>query len=71
LEPLTSDKDIEELKTMIRNHEQQTDSSVAQHILDNWEAELKHFVKVIPDDYKRVLMETAAQETVFEHADAR
>jgi glutamate synthase domain-containing protein 3 len=32
---------------------------VARSILDNWEASLAQFVKVMPTDYKRVLEERA------------
>lgn len=64
LESMSSDIDIAELKTMIRNHQKHTDSSVAGYILDNWEEELEHFVKVIPTDYKRVLTALADQEKV-------
>jgi len=32
---------------------------LAQHILDNWNDELKHFIKVMPKDFKRVLAENA------------
>jgi glutamate synthase (NADPH/NADH) large chain len=71
LESVTRASDIAELKTMIQNHEHYTDSSVAKHILDNWDVELKHFVKIIPDDYKRVLMETAEEETVIKRAKVR
>ncbi len=56
LDPL-SKADAEELKTLISKHFQYTDSSVALHILDNWKTESKHFTKVMPRDYKRVLQE--------------
>ncbi len=57
LETVMDKADITELKTMIANHSKYTSSSVAEHILDNWEDELKYFVKVMPTDYKRVLSE--------------
>ena len=63
LESLEVDVDIAELKGLIENHLKYTGSTVAQHILDNWESELGHFVKVMPTDYKRVLMEMAGEET--------
>ena len=61
LEPVQDATDIEELKTLISNHLRYTGSTVAQQILDNWDASLQHFVKVMPTDYKRVLAEMAAK----------
>ena len=55
LEPLASIDDILELKAMIKKHFLYTDSPVAKNILDNWEQSLRHFAKVMPTDYKRVL----------------
>lgn len=54
-EKVTGKKDEKELKTMIENHYKYTNSDVAKKILDNWEKELKRFVKVIPADYKKVM----------------
>lgn len=55
LENLVSIDDILELKAMIKKHFLYTESPVAKNILDNWKANLMHFVKVMPTDYKRVL----------------
>ncbi len=55
LESLTADEDLQELKTLIQNHVGYTQSQAAQRILNNWDASIKHFVKVMPTDYKRVL----------------
>ena len=41
-------------------HAQRTGSAVAQRLLALWEASLASFVKVMPDDYRRVLDEQAA-----------
>jgi len=60
LEKLTSAFDVAELKTLIENHKDYTDSPVAKRILENWEEYLPQFVKVMPSDYKRVLEEQAA-----------
>lgn len=48
--------DTEELKTMIENHFKNTKSTVAKFILDDFENQLKNFVKVFPRDYKKVLL---------------
>ena len=33
----------------------------AREILDNWEAALSHFIKVMPKDYRRALLELEAE----------
>jgi glutamate synthase (NADPH/NADH) large chain len=55
IEPLTFE-DSAELKELIEEHAQETKSALAHEILFNWEAELKNFKKVMPRDYKRVLL---------------
>ena len=40
-----------------------TGSPVAKSILDDWDRERRYFVKVIPNDYKRVLANLAEIET--------
>ncbi len=55
LEKLSSSADINELKSLIQKHLLYTDSPVAKKLLNNWEASLPQFVKVMPTDYKRVL----------------
>ena len=47
--------DQKELKSLIEKHYQYTDSNVAKDILGNWEKNLKSFIKVYPNDYKRVI----------------
>jgi glutamate synthase (NADPH/NADH) large chain len=58
LDPM-DDEAQAELRQYVENHAAYTDSSIAQHILDNWNDELKHFIKVMPKDFKRVLAENA------------
>jgi len=60
LDSVTAANDILELKVLIRNHADYTESPVAKSILENWEQSLRQFVKVMPTDYKRVLEEQAA-----------
>jgi glutamate synthase (NADPH/NADH) large chain len=60
LESVSNAEDILELKTLISNHYEYTDSPVAKKVLDDWENMLSQFVKVMPTDYKRVLAERAA-----------
>ena len=47
--------DVDELRSMIENHFKSTKSTVAKFILDDFENQLKNFVKVFPRDYKKVL----------------
>ena len=64
LEGMTAEADIAELHTMIQSHLTHTGSAVASNILENWETELTRFVKVMPSDYKRVLMEMASENDI-------
>ncbi len=57
LEPVESEGDIAELLALVEKHHEYTDSAVARRVLDNWPEVLSRFVKVMPTDYKRVLME--------------
>jgi len=57
IEEVSSETDMGELKKLIQNHLDLTQSEVAKKLLLNWKLELKNFSKVIPTDYKRVLEE--------------
>jgi glutamate synthase (NADPH/NADH) large chain/glutamate synthase (ferredoxin) len=54
------DADAIELRSLVAEHEQRTGSTVAARLLADWEGSLSRFVKVMPDDYRRVLDEQAA-----------
>jgi len=62
LDPV-GEKDAIELKQLISRHAQYTGSRVAAFVLDDWENQLKNFVKVFPRDYKKVLMSRPANDT--------
>jgi len=63
LKPL-HEKSLPELRRMLERHLEYTGSPVARHILENWDAELKKFVRVMPRDYAAVLKKMAqAQES--------
>ncbi|MCK5455853.1 MAG: hypothetical protein KAI45_01925, partial [Melioribacteraceae bacterium] len=47
--------DQKELRSLIERHYQYTNSTVAKEILTNWEDNLSSFVKVYPNDYRRVV----------------
>jgi len=49
--------DIEELRELITNHYNYTESTVAKRVLDNWNALLPQFIKIYPTDYRRVIEE--------------
>ncbi len=50
--PGDEDKNI--VKILLSNHHRYTGSSLAKHFLDNFKSEIRHFVKVIPIEYKRI-----------------
>jgi glutamate synthase (NADPH/NADH) large chain len=62
LDPLDDHDDIAELKALIEKHAQYTGSTVAQRLLADWNGSLEKFVKVMPSDYKRVLLQRKAQQ---------
>ena len=49
--------DVRELKNLISRHAQYTNSEIAKRILDNWDFQVTHFIKVVPIEYKKVLQE--------------
>jgi glutamate synthase domain-containing protein 2/glutamate synthase domain-containing protein 1/glutamate synthase domain-containing protein 3 len=55
--PVKDKGDIDELRTLIQKHYNDTKSAVAKNILDTWDVSLPQFVKVYPTDYRRVLEE--------------
>jgi len=57
-----SEHDEAELKDLIAEHAERTGSPVAERMLDDWDASVGRFVKVMPRDYKRALAERAARE---------
>ena len=54
LMPLGS-ADVEILRDLLRRHLEETDSVVAARMLDDWDATVAAFVKVLPRDYAAVL----------------
>ena len=70
LEAVNSPEEIEELHSYIQEHVAMTGSSVGKTMLDNWDAHVNKFVKVMPHDYKRVLVERAARAAQAERVAA-
>ena len=63
LEAVDAEEDIAELRQLIENHLAHTGSGVARKVLDNWDASLVQFIKVMPTDYKRVLQQMKQQSS--------
>ena len=62
LDPITEDDDKVQLKELITNHYNYTQSSLAQRILENWDAYLPKFVKVLPEEYRKALIRLEEEE---------
>jgi len=59
LDPIDAE-DIPTLQKMMQAHFDKTGSSVAKFILSDMDNQLKHFIKVFPRDYKKVLQSRKA-----------
>ena len=57
LEPVVEPEDVVTLQTMIQDHLKYTGSASAQRILQQWDQALPKFKKIMPRDYRRVLVE--------------
>jgi glutamate synthase (NADPH/NADH) large chain len=62
LDPL-SPQDEEQIITLLRKHVQLTGSQVAQNLLNTWQIAITKFVKVFPQEYKKVLLKNQYQAT--------
>jgi glutamate synthase (NADPH/NADH) large chain len=54
--------DARRLKTLIERYVHYTDSARAKTILENWDEYLPKFLKILPVDYKRALLELRAEQ---------
>jgi glutamate synthase (NADPH/NADH) large chain len=61
LEGLTSE-DSQWLRDTVIEHFEETESAVAQTLLNDWDAAVGRFTKIMPRDYKRVLAASAQAE---------
>jgi glutamate synthase (ferredoxin) len=59
LEPLAEPEDLEFVRTLLRRHVRYTNSGRAVRLLADWLEEQSRFIKVIPRDYRRVLLAEA------------
>ncbi|MGH3145339.1 MAG: hypothetical protein ACRDTR_06005, partial [Rubrobacter sp.] len=62
LEAVESGEDEALLREMVEKHLEWTGSERARRVLDGWEGSLSKFVKVMPNDLKRVLQERQEAE---------
>ncbi|RRJ27869.1 glutamate synthase large subunit, partial [Halocatena pleomorpha] len=61
----TRDLDPEDekmVRRLIENHVTYTDSDRGRYILDHWDEELTHFVKVMPDAYADIITERESED---------
>jgi glutamate synthase (NADPH) large chain len=68
-EPL-GDEDVEWLGGVVARHAEETGSSVANRLLDDWSSSVVDMVKVMPTDYRRVLEGTARAQAAGLSVDA-
>jgi glutamate synthase (NADPH/NADH) large chain len=61
LDPLESE-DAEVLLKMVSNHYEYTKSTVAKFILDDFDNQIKNFIKVYPRDYKKAIKARATEK---------
>ena len=45
------------IKYLLNEHIKYTNSNVAKHIIENWSSSLGNFKKIMPVDYKKVLLD--------------
>jgi glutamate synthase (NADPH/NADH) large chain len=62
--------DAERLRIVIERHRLFTGSARAQALLEDWDTTLAHFVKVMPKDYRRALLELKAEQQAAKAAAA-
>ncbi|MCD6287512.1 MAG: glutamate synthase subunit alpha, partial [Candidatus Hydrogenedentes bacterium] len=64
LESVWTDEDVTQLRTMIEKHVEYTASPLGRSILDDWDARLPLFVKVMPIEYRRALERIHEEEYI-------
>ncbi|TRX62763.1 glutamate synthase large subunit [Fulvivirga sp. M361] len=61
LDPLDEEDEIK-LKSLLKEHLHYTKSVLAEELLENWHSSLDRFIKVMPNDYKAVLLKQREQQ---------
>ena len=62
LEKVENKFDCQELRGLIEAHVAATGSAIGKRVLENFEESLKHFKKIIPQEYKKVVSLSASLE---------
>ncbi len=62
VEPVETDDDRAQLRSLVERHAVYTDSAVARRLLAIWDEALPRFVKVMPIEYKRALKRMASAD---------
>ncbi len=60
LERPEGEDDVPEVRELIRRHHEWTGSTVAESILRSWDQAIRHFVRVVPTEYRRVMAQQKA-----------
>jgi glutamate synthase (NADPH/NADH) large chain len=68
LEALDDAEDLALVRGLVERHVQLTGSAVGQRVLSDWDIAARRFVKVMPRDYKRVLLAQARAAAVGREA---
>ena len=56
--------DAERIRILVERHLLHTGSPRAKQVLDNWEASLPKFIKVMPTDYAKALTDMKARAAI-------
>ena len=62
LEAVESDEDVSLLRGLVEQHLEWTRSEKAKRLLDNWDEALGKFVKVMPNDLKKIMQEQRSEQ---------
>ena len=72
MEKVDNKNDCEELRSMLMKHVEYTGSKKAQKILEDFAGNLPKFKKIIPEDYKKLIMMTGSfEEQGYSYEDAQ
>ena len=55
LSPLVDEAEIAAVRRLVERHVQYTESALGRRVLEHWKDSLARFVRVVPNDYRRVL----------------
>ena len=58
------EEDIAKLRRLIKRHSLFTNSPLAIQMLNDWENQQKHFIKVMPTDYKKALQRLSEEKQI-------